>query len=138
MSSKPKPRTAQPLQQEKNHHWDSNSDESYLYPVNNASKHNANVKVTVNSVFFTTMVDTGASINVIDEQTFSKFREVALESTKTKGFAYNQSEPVNFLGKFQAAVETRKQMIVITFKVVQGQHSGNLLSQLTAQDLAWE
>ena len=65
MSSKPKPRTAQPLQQEKNHHWDSNSDESYLYPVNNASKHNANVKVTVNSVFFTTMVDTGASINVI-------------------------------------------------------------------------
>ena len=58
MSRKPKPRTVQPLQQEKNHHWDSDSDGSYLYPVNSANKHNANVKVTVNSVSFTTMLDT--------------------------------------------------------------------------------
>ena len=61
------------------------------------------------------MVVTGASINVIDEQTFSKFREVTLKSTKTKAFAYNQSEPVNFLGKLEAVVETRKRMTVATF-----------------------
>ena len=72
MSRKPKPRTVRPLKQE-NHHSDSDSDQSYLYTVNSANKNNANVKVTVNSVSFTTMVDTGASINVIDEQTFSKF-----------------------------------------------------------------
>ena len=134
MSKKPKPRTVRPLKQE-NHHSDSDSDESYLYTVNSANKNNANVKVTVNSVSFTTMVDTGASINVIDEQTFSKFREVTLKSTKTKAFAYNQSEPVNFLGKFEAVVETRKRMTVATFYVVQGQNSGNLLSLSTAQDL---
>ena len=56
-----KPRTVRPLQQE-NHHSDSDSDESYLHTVNRANKNNANIKVTVNSVSFTTMVDTGASI----------------------------------------------------------------------------
>ena len=59
---------------QENHQSDSDSDESYLYTVNSANKHNANIKVTVNSVSFTTMVDTGASINVIDEQTFSQFQ----------------------------------------------------------------
>ena len=74
MSREPKPSTVRPLQQEENHHSDSDSDESYLYTVNSANKNNANVKVTINSVSFTTMIDTGASINVIDGQTFSKFR----------------------------------------------------------------
>ena len=81
------------------------------------------------------MVDTGASINVIDEQTFSKFRKVTLQRTNTKAFAYNQSEPVDFLGKFEVVVETRKRMSVATFYVVKGQNSGNLLSLSTAQDL---
>ena len=61
------------------------------------------------------MIDTRASINVIDGQTFSKFREVTLKSAKTKAFAYNQFEPVNFLGKFEAVVETRKRMTVAPF-----------------------
>ena len=134
MSKKPKPRTVRPLKQE-NHHSDSDSDESYLYTVNRAHKNNANVKVIVNSVSFTTMDDTGASINVIDEQTFSKFREVTLKSTRIKMFAYNQSEPVNFLGKFEDAMETRKRMTVATFYVVKRQNSRDLLSLSTAQDL---
>ena len=67
--------------------------------------------------------------------TFSKFREATLKPTKTKAFAYNKSEPVNFLGKFDAVVETRKRMTVATVYVVQGQNSGNLLSLSTAQDL---
>ena len=78
------------------------------------------------------MVDTVASINVIDEQIFSKFREVTLKPTNTKAFAYNQSEPVNFLGKFDAVVKTRKRMTVATVYVVQGQNSGDLLSLSTA------
>ena len=135
MLRKPKPRTVEPLQQKENHHSDPDSDESYLYKVNSANKNNANVKVTVNSVSFTTMADTGASVNVMDEQTFSKFREVTLKSTKSKAFAYNQLEPVNFLGKFESVVKTRKRMTAATFYVEQGQHSGNLLSLSTAQDL---
>ena len=59
---------------------------------------------------------------------------MTIKSTKTKAFAYNQSEPVNFLGKFEAVVDMRKRMTVATFYVVQGQHSGNLLSLPTALD----
>ena len=50
-------------------------------------------------------------------------------------FAYNQSEPVNFLDKFEDAMETRKRMTVATFYVVKGQNSRDLLSLSTAQDL---
>ncbi len=81
------------------------------------------------------MVDTGVSINVIDEHTFSKFRKVTFQRTNTKAFAYNLSEPVDFLEKFEDVVETRKRMSVATFYVVKGQNSGNLLSLSTAQDL---
>ena len=135
VSRKLKPKTVRSLQQNDNQHSDPDSHESYLYTVNNPNKNNANVKVTIAAVSLTTMVDTGASINVIDKQTFSKFREVTLQPTKTRAFAYNQSEPVNFLGKFDAVVETRKRMTVATVYVVQGRNSGNLLSLSTAQDL---
>ncbi len=128
-------RSIRPLQQEQNNSSASDSDESYLYTLNNTCTNNVNVKVTIDGVSFKTMVDTGASINVIDEQTFSKFRKVTLQRTNTKAFAYNQSEPVDFLGKFEAVVETRKRMSVATFYVVKGQNSGNLLSLSTAQDL---
>ena len=74
------------------------------------------------------MVDTGASINVIDQKTCSKL-------CQTRAFAYNQSEPVNFMGKFDAVIETKKRMSVATFYVAKGQNSGNLLSLSTAQDL---
>ena len=128
-------RSIRPLQKEQNNSSASDSDESYLYTLNNTCTNNVNVKVTIDGVSFKTMVDTGASINVIDKQTFSKFRKVTLQRTNTKAFAYNQSEPVDFLGKFEAVVATRKRMSVATFYVVKGQNSGNLLSLSTAQDL---
>ena len=81
------------------------------------------------------MVDTGASINVIDQETYSKLCDVHLKPTQTRAFAYNQSEPVSFMGKFDAVIETKKRMSVATFYVVKGQNSGNLLSLSTAQDL---
>jgi hypothetical protein len=50
-------------------------------------------------------------------------------------FPYNTTQPVKFLGKFEAVVETRKRLSVAMFYVVKGQNSGNLLSLATAQDL---
>ena len=80
-------------------------------------------------------LDTGATINVIDEKTFSKMDGVQLKPTNTKAFLYNSAQPVTFLGKFQAVVETRKRLSVAMLYVVKGQNSGNLLSLSTAQDL---
>ncbi|CAB3984924.1 Hypothetical predicted protein [Paramuricea clavata] len=60
---------------------------------------------------------------------------VKLKQTNTKAFPYNTTQPVKFLGKFEAVVETRKRLSVAMFYVVKGQNSGNLLPPATAQDL---
>ncbi len=81
------------------------------------------------------MVDTGASINVLDRKTFSKMVDVTLARTTTKTFPYNSSPPVRFIGKFQALVQTKKRYTVATFFVVGDDDSGNLMSAQTAQEL---
>ena len=80
------------------------------------------------------MVDTGASINVIDQKTYSKLCDVHLKPTQTRAFVHNQSQSVSFMGKFDAVIQPKKRMSVATFYVVKGQNSGNLLSLSTAQD----
>ena len=81
------------------------------------------------------MVDTGASINVLDRKTFSKMVDVTLDRTTTKAFPYNSSQPVQFIGKFQALVQTKKRYTFATFFVVGDDNSGNLISAQTAQEL---
>ena len=58
-----------------------------------------------------------------------------LSRTNTKAFAYNTNSPVEFLGKFEAIIETQKRMTVATFYVAKGESCGNLLSLNTAQEL---
>ncbi|CAB3991765.1 PREDICTED: uncharacterized protein LOC107336737 [Paramuricea clavata] len=118
-----------------NHDETDNSDEDYLYTVNKDQANTAKVKVKVGGASFMMTLDTGATINVIDEQTFSKMDGVKLKQTNTKAFRYNTTQPVKFLGKFEAVVETRKRLSVAMFYVVKGQNSGKLLSLATAQDL---
>lgn len=72
------------------------------------------------------MVDTGASINVIDKETLAKLSEMELKKTKTRAFAYDTDKPVKFMGKFDAVIETRKRYAVATFYVVDNNTSGNL------------
>ena len=117
-------------------HSDSDSDsEEYLYPVQSKQTARPHAKITVSGHSFDIMVDTGASINVIDRSSFSHMSDVALAHTKTKAFAYNSSQPVHFVGKFQALVQTKKRYTVATFFVVNDENSGNLMSAHTAQEL---
>ena len=83
---------------------------------------------------FRTMVDTGAMISVIDQNTYAKMENAELKHTKIKAIAYNSPEPVRFLGKFEAVVETEKRVAIGAFYVTKGINSGNLLSLSTAQD----
>ena len=84
---------------------------------------------------FKITIDTGASINVIDRETYNKIQGMKLSCTNTKAFAYNTNSPVEFLGKFEAMIETRKRMTVATFYVAKGESCRNLLSLNTAQEL---
>ena len=111
----------------------SDSDENYLYAVTNTTTPKVNVKICQHS--FKATVDTGASINVIDQNTYAKMKGVELQRTSVKAFAYNSAKPVKFIGKFETTVETRKRIAVATFYVAKTTDSGNLISLTTAQEL---
>ena len=111
----------------------SSSDENYLYSLTK-SKQDNKVNVTVGGAKFKT-IDSGATINVIDHGTFSKMQNITLTRTKTKAFAYGTTSPVEFVGKFDAVIETKKRISVATFYVTKAENCGNLLSLTTAQEL---
>ena len=110
------------------------SDDDYLYTMTH-QKNNNKVNVTVGGAKFKITIDTGATINVIDGDTFNKMKDITLSRTNTKAFAYSTKSPVEFLGKFETVIETQKRISVATFYVTKGKNCGNLLSLSTAQDL---
>ena len=116
-------------------HSESNSDDEYLYPVKTNAKRRPYTRVKVLGYSCNAMVDTGASINVMDKETFAKLPAITLEKTTTRAFAYDNQKPVTFIGKFDALVETRKRYAIATFYVVNNNTSGNLISADTAQEL---
>ena len=116
----------------------SDTDDDYLYAVRPGkakTMESPKVNLKVCGHLFKATIDTGATINVIDQGTFSKFKDAELKSTKIKAFSYNSTKPVEFLGKFDATIETRKRLTLATFYVVKAQNSGNLLCAETAQEL---
>ncbi len=109
------------------------SSEDYLYTVKN--KKTPSVRVKVCKHLFDATINTGATINIIDQTTYSKMHGVNLKQTNIKAFAYTATEPVKFRGKFEAVIETRKRIAVATFYVAQTSNSGNLRSATTAHNL---
>ena len=116
------------------HYITSDSDDDYIYGIHSLDK-SPQVNVTVGGHSFSTIVDTGTTINVIDECTYQTLRGISLQKTTTKAFAYNSTTPVPFLGKLTATVEMSRKITVATFYVTQGSTSGNLLSLSTVQEL---
>ena len=113
-----------------------NSYEDYLYGIHYERTKSPQINVTVCGQSFKIVVDTGATINAIDQNTISKMRDVKLQSTQTKAFAYDCTKPVEFTGKFDATIETKKRITLATLFVVKGSNnSGNLMSLSTAKDL---
>ena len=122
-----------PLQLASSSGAESSDAEGYLYTV--ATSRTPKAVITVCGYTFPITVDTGSSLNVLDQNTFSKLKGVALEKAKIKAFAYNTDEPVGFAGKFEALIETQKHYTTSTFYVTKGNSGGCLLSAESAQDL---
>ena len=115
---------------------ESSSDEDYAYVV--AKKQNPKIKtsVRVNSVNVDFIVDTGATVDVIDSQTYDRLKSnVTLSRSTTRIFAYGSDKPLPLKGQFQALFESKTRYTVSQIYVVEGS-AGNLLSAQTAQDLA--
>ena len=87
------------------------SDDEYLYTLDQDSTTNSKtplVNVKVNGVHIEMIVDTGASTDILDEDSFAKINQcqtIELQPPTKRIFAYGSQSQLTVLGKFDAAVE---------------------------------
>ena len=125
-------------EQEENHHETDSSEEEYLFTcMNKADGKMPKVKVKINDIPITMIVDTGASLDIIDEVTFHQLQQktdIQLGRASTKLFAYGSDEQLPLLGKFTTVVETSRKLTPACLHVVKG-NFGSLMSYKTASAL---
>ena len=79
-------------------------------------------------------MDTGSTINIIDQNTFKALGGINLKKTHIKAYPFNSAEPVRMKGKFRTSLESRKRITVATIFVTE-ENGGCPLNNATAQDL---
>ena len=113
----------------------SESDESdYCYAVNTNYNKATTTKLKINGKNVKFTVDTGSTINIIDENTFKQLQNINLQETHVRAYPFNSSKPVQMTGKFDTLIESRKRLTIATIYVT-AQDGGCLLSNTTAQEL---
>ena len=95
-------------------------------------------KLTINGQEVSFLIDTGATVNILDEKSFEKInttgKPVVLKKSNTKIFAYGSKASLQLLGTFEETVETNKKIAITRFHVAKNVER-NLLSFQTAQEL---
>ena len=76
----------------------SDSSDDYLYAIHTADPKHPEVFVKVKCSKFKVTVDTGSTIDVIDQDTFKKLQGIKLKSTNVKAYPYNFDKPVEMAG----------------------------------------
>ena len=124
--------------QEESHHETDSSEDEYLFTcMNKADGKMPKVKAKINDIPITMIVDTGASLDIIDEVTFHQLQQktdIQLGRASTKLFAYGSDEQLQLLGKFTTVVETSRKLTPACLHVVKG-NFGSLMSYKTASAL---
>ena len=70
---------------------ESSDSDNYCYAVNNTTAKNPYTKLKINNRNVKFTVDTGSSINIIDQQTFNQLGHYTLSSTNIKAYAFSSS-----------------------------------------------
>ena len=97
-------------------------------------------KVFIENTPIEVLIDTGASINVLNESTFRKINNrmnntLKLKSTKTKLVTYgNDSPELEIMGEVNLLIESKKKFVNSKFYVIRTDHK-NLISGTTATSL---
>ena len=114
------------------------SDAEYVFGVGpKSSTPSVNINLHDSGETFPFFIDTGASVNVIDEKTFKKLG-CSLEHTNTNIYAYGSDTPLKVVGKFSTECTHNDSDVKIQaefFVVKADGHGGNLLSANTASKL---
>ncbi|MCG8046748.1 MAG: aspartyl protease family protein, partial [Candidatus Thiodiazotropha endolucinida] len=119
----------------------SDSNDDYMFGiqeqenVNSVKSKQPSLNVTINGLNVRMLVDTGSSINVLDENTYKKFQvKPKLSKTDTKVFTYGSNTNFPLLGKFIGTLETAHRITTATIYVTKGD-SGCLLCYDSAVEL---
>ena len=113
-------------------------DNAYAYTVDaSARQQQPCVQVLVNGTSIKFMIDSGATINILDESAFSQLKtSPTLMRARNKLYAYGSKSPINVIRTFSAAVESKRKITEALIFVVRGD-GGSLLSFNTASDLGF-
>ena len=109
--------------------------DNYAYTVGSATKtKQPSVQLLLNRMPETFLVDSGASINIIDENTYAKLKvRPNLSKAPSQLFAYGSKTAMTTLGSFKAKFETKRKLTAGLVNVANGKH-GSLLSFKTASE----
>ena len=114
-------------------HRDTDVEDEYVYTVGRDKQPMCQVKIDEKQVEM--MVDSGASVDLIDENIFRElYKEKAPEKTKRRIFSYGSPTPLPLLGTVKAEISANANSTQTTLHIVKGA-SGNLLGFHTAKQL---
>ncbi|CAB3982995.1 Gag-Pro-Pol poly [Paramuricea clavata] len=105
----------------------------YLFTVQNNHQHNTSplCEVHIANEPVQTIIDSGASVNIIDESTYEKIRKynqsAVLTTSQSKIYTYGSNMELTLLGMTTAEIRFRSTTVTATFYVTKGRN-GNLLS----------
>ena len=120
---------------------ESDSEKEYAFGVSSKTG-TPKIQVEIEGQNVLCIVDTGASVNVMDEKTFKDIQKAGctlkLEATNVKIYAYGSNSALPVTGTLKAEIAHGDKTVKTRFYVVkstQGFKGGNLLSSDTAQQL---
>ena len=110
-------------------------DDDYVYAV--GEKKQPMCKLEIDGEYVEMMLDSGASVNLIDEVTYERIykgKAKTLEQAKRRVFSHGSPTPLPLLGTNQTKITAKSNSTSVTLHVVKGS-SGNLPGYDTAQRL---
>ena len=113
---------------------DSSDEEEYLFSLNKST--DITIKIDEMPVEF--LRDSGASINIIDDNTFNKLKRsinINLLPTTTKIYAYNSHEPLQLKGVFYSNTEYKGNHYLAKIYVSANPNAGCILGRKASTEL---
>nr|XP_054774618.1 uncharacterized protein LOC129282782 [Lytechinus pictus] len=115
-----------------------NSDDDVMFSVREEGNALPKRSIMVNNARIDALVDSGSSVDIIDEHTFRWMRgrcsPLRLTPSRMRLYAYGSRSPLPLLGQFFGRVSTASSSTTTRFMVVQG-NSGCALSRKTSTEL---
>ena len=112
---------------------DHSIEDEYLFVLGNSVSQRT-VPVGIHGVYTPVIIDSGASVNVLDSQAFHRFRDISLLKTDLRVFPYGSPTPIPVKATFDTRVSSDSTGLstVARFVVVENENAGSLFGKDTA------